>query len=290
MKDEFLSRYNTSMLRSPGLEPVDYLLIGHITLDQTPEGERLGGTALYSALTACALGLRVGLVTSWGEELPRPEHENLQVLNLESEHSTTFRLHYESFGRTLTLTHRAAELALYHVPELWRTAPLVHLAPVAAEVDSGLVRAFPNARVCLTPQGWLRGWDESGRVHRASWPEADFALRHSQAAVISREDAHPEQVEAFTYAAPLLAVTDGRNPGTLFSAGEELFFTPPPVNEVDPTGAGDIFAAAFFCRLHTGDSPLAAAEYAATLAAESVTRRGLDGVPQPETNLEVSPS
>ena len=37
------------------LEPVDYLVIGHVAHDLTPEGPRLGGTAAYSALTAMAL-------------------------------------------------------------------------------------------------------------------------------------------------------------------------------------------------------------------------------------------
>jgi hypothetical protein len=38
------------------MEPVDYLVIGHVAHDLTPEGWRLGGTAAYSALTARALG------------------------------------------------------------------------------------------------------------------------------------------------------------------------------------------------------------------------------------------
>ena len=51
------------------LEPVDYLMIGHLTLDAANGGPSLGGTAAYSALTAQALGLRVGIVTAWGGEI-----------------------------------------------------------------------------------------------------------------------------------------------------------------------------------------------------------------------------
>ena len=50
------------------LEPVDYLVIGHVTHDLTPSGSRLGGTAAYSALTAQALGMRVGVFTASGTE------------------------------------------------------------------------------------------------------------------------------------------------------------------------------------------------------------------------------
>ena len=49
------------------LEPVDYLVIGHVTEDLTPTGPRLGGTAAFAALTARAFGLRTGIVTSVGE-------------------------------------------------------------------------------------------------------------------------------------------------------------------------------------------------------------------------------
>jgi sugar/nucleoside kinase (ribokinase family) len=51
---------------------------------------------------------------------------------------------------------------------------------------------------------------------------------------------------------------------------------------VDPTGAGDIFATVFFAQLQrTGDPQLAAA-MATCLAAHSVSRRALEGVPTPD--------
>jgi sugar/nucleoside kinase (ribokinase family) len=275
------------MLRAPGLEPIDYLLLGHITLDETPDGARPGGTALYSALTACALGHRVGLVTSWGEELPLPAHPNLQVVNLSAEVSTTFRLDYGPEGRRLTLLARAAELDFFHIPELWRAAPLVHLGPVAGEVNTGILRHLEPGQACLTPQGWLRGWDEHGAVRPADWPEAEFALRRCRAAVLGREDLPAGRLEAYALAAPLLVVTDGPRPAVIWQDGEETHFAPPEAAEVDATGAGDIFAAAFFIRLHAGDAPLAAAQTAARLAADSVTRRGLEGVPQSDLSFEV---
>jgi hypothetical protein len=52
------------------LEPVDYLVIGHVAHDLTPQGPRLGGTAAYSALTARALGYRAGIVTACGPDWP----------------------------------------------------------------------------------------------------------------------------------------------------------------------------------------------------------------------------
>ena len=59
-------------------------------------------------------------------------------------------------------------------------------------------------------------------------------------------------------------------------------FSAPPQREVDPTGAGDIFAAAFFINLYETDDPWASARFANQVAALSVTRRGLASVPTRE--------
>ena len=52
------------------LAPVDYLVIGHVAHDLAPDGPRVGGTVAYSALTARALGMKVGIVTAVGPETP----------------------------------------------------------------------------------------------------------------------------------------------------------------------------------------------------------------------------
>ena len=54
------------------------------------------------------------------------------------------------------------------------------------------------------------------------------------------------------------------------------------MQEVDATGAGDIFATAFFARLYATRDPWEAARFATHLAAFSVTRSGLDSIPTQE--------
>jgi sugar/nucleoside kinase (ribokinase family) len=53
----------------------------------------------------------------------------------------------------------------------------------------------------------------------------------------------------------------------------------PNVEEVDATGAGDIFAAAFFIQLSQSRNPWEAAAFANDIAAQSVTAPGLQGIP-----------
>jgi sugar/nucleoside kinase (ribokinase family) len=109
------------------LEPVDYLIIGHLSCDITPNGPRLGGTAAYSALTARALGLRVGIVTAWGGEVPLDLLDGIQVRVVATEHSTTFENLYKPEGRVQFLHHEAPDLTYEHIPETWRRAPIVHI-------------------------------------------------------------------------------------------------------------------------------------------------------------------
>jgi len=274
------------MYRLSMLEPIDYLIIGHLTVDLLPGGTRLGGTAAYSSLTARALGMRVGILTACEECLSAPEleSEGIHVVGMRSEETTTFENKYTPSGRVQYLHKVAPSLDLSMVPEQWRNTPIVHLGPVAREVDPTLARAFTNSLVGLTPQGWLRTWDQEGRVSFSDWPEATFVLQHASAAVLSIEDVRGDEslIEEMASSIRVLVVTEGANGARLYWNGDMRRFRPPQMQEIDPTGAGDIFATAFFVRLQTTRDPWEAARFATNLAAYSVTRFGLDGVPRPE--------
>ena len=51
-----------------------FLAIGHVTRDSRPEGDVLGGSASYAALTAARLGCDVGVLTAAGPDF-EPEKE-----------------------------------------------------------------------------------------------------------------------------------------------------------------------------------------------------------------------
>jgi len=266
------------------LEPINYLIIGHLTRDLTPSGPRLGGTAAYAGLTAQALGLRVGIVTSWGAEIPLGNLRHIPIISYPAEQSTTFENIYTEKGRIQILHSLAPRLDYHMIPEPWRQAPIVHLGPVAQEVEPGLVRRFPTSLVGLTPQGWLRAWDASGHVHASEWPEATFTLEQSGAAVLSIEDVQNDEsrIEEMAAAARILVVTEGAAGARVYWNGDVRRFHPPQVEEIDPVGAGDIFAAAFFIRLYLTRDPWESARFANQVAATSVTRKGLEGIPTPE--------
>jgi sugar/nucleoside kinase (ribokinase family) len=274
------------MYRLAPLESIDYLIIGHLTRDILPDGSRLGGTAAYAALTARALGMRVGILTACEDCLSAPEleGEGIHVIGIRADTTTTFENIQTPTGRIQYLHSLAPSIGLSMIPEQWLNTPIVHLGPVAREVDPTLARAFPGSFVGLTPQGWLRSWDEQGRVSFAEWPEASFVLQYAGAAVISIEDVRGNEdiIEEMASSVRVLAVTEGAYGARLYWNGDLRRFRPPPMEETDPTGAGDIFATAFFYRLNATRDPWEAARFATNLASYSVMRYGLNGVPLPD--------
>jgi len=260
----------------------DYLVLGHLTLDQTASGPVLGGTSAYAALTARAHGLRTAVVTSAADDIDLSALTEISVARLPSESTTTFLNLHDGATRQQVLLARAFDLDPLLVPSGWRSAPLVHLAPVAAEIAPALVDHFPeSALIGVTPQGWMRRWDGTGRVGFASWAPAGLAIGQAHAVVVSLEDlgGNEGEVESLAAASRLLVVTEGALGARVYWNGDVRRFAAPPAEQVDPTGAGDIFAASFFIRLHQTQDPWEAARYANVLAAHSVARRGIAGVP-----------
>jgi sugar/nucleoside kinase (ribokinase family) len=262
------------------LEPVDYLVIGHVAHDLTPEGPRLGGTAAYSALTAMALGLRVGIVTASGPETSLADLEDIPIISIESPNSTIFENIYTEQGRIQYLRGQATRIDFNLVPEVWRRAPIIHLGPIANEMDAVLPETFAPDLLGLTPQGWMRQWDSECRVSRGEWQDADAALARANAVVISREDVNgdDELIERMAHQTRVLVVTESAAGAVLYWNGDRRRFRAPKVKEVDATGAGDVFAAAFFHRLLNTRDPWEATRFATMLASCSVTRPGLEGI------------
>jgi len=269
------------MLNPVSLEPVDYLVIGHIAHDLTPQGPRLGGTVAYSALTARVLGLRVGIVTAAGPETSLDALNDITVISLDSPQSTTFENIYTGHGRIQYLRAQATKIDFNSVPDAWRRASIIHLGPIANEMDSVLPKSFSPALLGLTPQGWMRQWDAENRVSSREWTGVEPALSQAGAVVISREDVddNDELIEHMAHQTRVLAVTEGAAGSVLYWHGDRRRFRAPEVPEVDATGAGDIFAAAFFIRLFNTRDPWEAARFATLVASRSVSRVGLDAIP-----------
>jgi len=264
----------------------DYLLIGHIAHDVTPEGPRLGGTVSYAAHTAIAFGLRVAILTSAAADEPLLADlpAEAQVLSIPAEHTTTFENLYHGWTRTQYMYHRAATLHPEHLPPAWTQARLVHLGPLAYEVDPAMMGVFGDSPICVTPQGWMRHRAPDGLLSSIPWNGAEQVLPRATLTVLSREDIDhdPGLEHVFAQLAPLMVMTRAELGGTLYQNGVARDFPAQPADLVDPTGAGDIFATTLHIALDRLGDLDRAILVATRIAAISVTRAGLASAPTPE--------
>ncbi len=235
--------------------PPEFLAIGHATRDLLPGGGwRLGGTVVFASLTAARLGLRAGIVTAGPPDVLRALWElapEIAVAALPSADATTFKNVYEASGR-----RRA------------------------------------------TPQGWLRRWDATGLVRPDDWHNAAQVVPHLTALVLSQEDVAPpadlalgaappprnnDMVDAWiarwARSVPHVVITKGAAGADLMLGERREHFAAYPAREVDPTGAGDVFAAAFLVQLAATEDPRDAADFANCAASFAVEGDGVSGIP-----------
>lgn len=276
----------------------DALIIGHVTRDLTPNGWRLGGAAYYAARAASLRGLSVAALTSADGEVAAAARAALPGVTLRivpADVSTTFENVYHDGARTQFLRAVASPLRAQDIPAAWLAAPVALLAPVAGEVDPDIVAALsPVTRVGLAPQGWLRAWDASGAVQPVPLePAGREALSHCQAVILSRDDlggngaspAARQRVDTMLgdWAGDVacLVITRGWEGAEVWHDGRRSLVPGFPAREVDPTGAGDVFAVTFLCALADGSTPEGAAREANAVAACSVEGEGASAIPTP---------
>ena len=286
-----------------GEQSPEFLTIGHATHDIQPDGSfTLGGTVTFAALTAYRLGLVSAIVTRAGAQLLAglPAHlPEIGIAGRLSPATTTFANIYHHGFRTQYIRARADLLDAEDIPVAWHSAPIVLLAPLDQELTPGLLELFPRRPgtiVAATPQGWLRRWDEHGRVWPTPWTSAEYMLPLLDVLILSHDDLLPfadgNRTDAdailsrWSLQVPLLVATDGQHGATLFQHGTTRNFPAYPAHEVDPTGAGDVFAAAFLVHFYRHGNPHAAVDFANCVASLSIEHEGITGIPTMEAVSE----
>jgi sugar/nucleoside kinase (ribokinase family) len=252
----------------------DFVAIGHVTLDRFGESTRPGGSALYAAVTAHRLGLSVGLLTSHGDDFPLEViPPKIEVISIPADETTVFEHQHEPGGRVSHVRSVASPLTTADVPEDWREAALTLLAPVVDEVDPMIATLFTDGAVGAAAQGWVRQVTPDGLVIPRPWQSPESLLQSVQALFLSREDILGQEAEVIEWfqRMPVGVLTADRVGALLFVNGERYEVQPRPAREVDPTGAGDVFAATFLIQYQRdGDAwqAAAAAACAGSLAVE----------------------
>lgn len=271
-----------------------YVAIGHVTvdLDPTTGTPRLGGTALYAALTAARFGLDAAILTrgkfdTYGaaisEELARFSHEVAMIVQ-EAAAPTVFTNRTVAGRREQTVHSWAGPIDLSGLPPTWRSARIIHLAPVAQEIDPRQAGRLSPEFLGATPQGWMRQWPRSGgRVRLVPLRLPHELVTRLDGFVLStlEHTLARDEIEAIAQRG-VVAITRGPDGATVIDRGRTYDVPAYPVTVRDDVGAGDVFAAVLFLLRAQHEPTLWAAKMAAAAAALRIQGLGPDAVPTRE--------
>jgi len=113
---------------------------------------------------------------------------------------------------------------------------------------------------------------------------AEAVLTRADAVIFSEQDvvgsSDIERYASLTSRDRVLVVTRGGRGASVYRNEAWRHFPAfQPRRQADPTGAGDVFAAAYLLRLHTTGDPYVSAEFANCVASFAVEKRHHGGVP-----------
>ncbi|HEY6098620.1 MAG TPA: PfkB family carbohydrate kinase, partial [Anaeromyxobacter sp.] len=217
--------------------------------------------------------------TAAGRDFPRDALAGLETRIAPAPATTAFLNAYGPDGvRSQRVLSAAPPLGAGGLPASWRSADVLHLAPVLGEIDVADFAGAVRARlVGLCVQGLVRRVSAAGAVVPRPLDLAPAVLARVGAAVLGEDEARGDAglVAHLARAVPVVAFTQGPRGCDVIVGGRTRHVGVHPAREVDPTGAGDVFAAAFFLALARGEDPLDAARLGA--AAASVVVEGRAG-------------
>lgn len=259
------------------------VVVGNVTLDRVGEGWLPGGPALYAATMARRMGAEVRLVTGLAPGFPEAALAPFELVSHPIERLPRYANVYDAEGnRRQVLVDPGEPLRVPHTAFDGAEAAIV--APAYRELEAPPVDMPSGMVVGVSLQGLLRDTGRSGQVVPREAPEAAVApfAREGWLLFLSEEDTPDALVFARRVAqrGPVVFVTHGwRGAARVDATATRTYPAVPARRVVDPTGAGDCFAAAFvvaFMRTRDEQVAMKTALVAGSLAVEGV---GLDGVP-----------
>lgn len=247
------------------------LAVGHVTWDKGVAGKDvLGGSVSYAALTAKKLGWDAAVLTSASEDFdPKRDMPGIAVTARASRQTSRFMNRYDAQGnRSQYLLARADDVDVTHVPPEWRKPDALLLGSVASEIPKHAARAFEAGVVGALAQGWLRHFAADGEITPQPWPDPASDLFGVHVLFLSVHDVAGDvaKARAMLELVPIVALTRGWEGMDLITRDAVHSVPTLPRTEVDPTGAGDVFASAFMVRYHETHDPLEAAAFASCAA------------------------
>ncbi|NTX35074.1 carbohydrate kinase [Myxococcus sp. CA033] len=264
----------------PPRSSCDALVVGNYCHDVLSRGpgdtvHTLGGSAAYISSVLEAMGVDHAVVAVAGEDFAYADRVRYPPLIVPGTLTTRFIADLSQEERVLRVGARAAPI---RPKDIIFDARVALACGVMGEVlPETLIRMSQHAtQVLADAQGLLRTLDAHGRVLNQRLEDTPFAalLGHLHVLKASEEEARVLDIDAVR-AKTCLVVTRGAKGCTVLTARDTLQVPSWPVEEVDPTGAGDCFLAGFTLGLLRGESLARCAELANWFGAQAVTQVGV---------------
>jgi 1D-myo-inositol 3-kinase len=268
-------------------------LIGNATHDTLSINKKtvpaLGGTVWYAAMFLAGLGHRVAVVGRGDGKIKRRlARVGVDVRHFSDAGPVTLFENTYSAGVRKQKARPGGDIQRTDVPQAAFDATGMLVGPVLQEVDPAILRKPRSGCLMLDAQGFLRQLSTAGDVILRMTPEAETALVHCdilkvdarEAAVITSTcDGETAGHVLHRMGPKIVIITKGAD-GALFYDGVRFTqITAPEVGVIDPTGAGDVFSAAFLVRYILSGDLIAAGRFAVTAAALSTRGFGASALP-----------
>lgn len=271
----------------------DIVVIGHLLkekivfADGREAGPLLGGPASYSAVAAGRLGLKVGLVTKIGTDMPEGLLKVFKDTGIDTEgmsigkNTTTNRLIYDKTGnKKLEFLNSAEEILLEDIPEMYLDTRFFLIAPVNYEVPENLLSGLygRGKKLSMELSGFGGASSRTGRTKEEKVRMLAGISRYFEVVKGGREDYErifggSMEIEKSAgkfigWGAKISATTLGESGSIVTTKEGCVRISPVPAKVVDATGAGDVWHAGFLSAcLENGQSMKALKENAAFASA-----------------------
>jgi len=262
-------------------------VVGNLAIDIVEDApERVGGGAFHAGRALRLLHTPARLVTKCAAAdrarlLPTVAALGLPVSSQGGDSTVAFGMHYDGDARTMEVLALGdpwtPEEARGWVKDALARVEWVHVAPL-------LRSDFPAETLRELARGRRLSYDGQGLVRPARIgplvPDADFdheVLRHISVLKLADDEAtalfgaDPSRTDLEELGVPEVIVTQGSRGVLVFADGRlEHVAAKPLTGAIDPTGAGDAFAAAYLAARNGGHAPVSSARRAGALVAQLI--------------------
>lgn len=279
----------------------DLLVIGHllkeriIFADGREVGPVLGSPAAYSSTAAARSGLKTGLVSLTGRDMPAELLEVLRQAGVDmqgtagEDRGTENLLIYDGSGRKrLEFTSRARQMSMEDIPGTYRQAGYILICPIDREIPMAMLKELYDSGCELAVDLGGCGGASSAEDRRTAGEKlADLREMSGLFGIVKagledwqkitgRETAAAEEYLSLMeeMGVPLGIITLGDKGAALAWEGRRYGIPVYTDKAVDCTGAGDSWFGAFMAEYIKSGDALKAGRYASAFASIMVEKSG----------------